>query len=304
MSSRHSSTSSSSARVHARRVGEAGREADRALGETLAHERAHRIELVRRGGAVVRAHGQQAQRGVGEQVADVDRGRAVEAREILGHAAPAVVELGLGAVPARQLRAQQRHRRVVGRRQRQPVLPEHLERHALVHLAGVVGMREQLDVGVRVHVDEAGREHQPVAVERPPRGLVDRPRRTRCGRRARRRPPGTTGCPRRRRRALRGSTGRAPSDLRVAALDEQLIRHEHLPGREPAVDREHRRRSRTTPRRMRGRARTRPPRPACRSARAGTSAARRVSRSGSRATRSSQAAVRIEPGATALARTP
>ena len=44
---------------------------------------------------------------------------------------------------------------VVGRRERQPVLPEHLERHALVHLAGVVGMREQLHVGVRVHVDEA-----------------------------------------------------------------------------------------------------------------------------------------------------
>ncbi len=91
-------------RVHARRVGEAGRQADRALGETLTHERAHRIELVRRGGTVVRPHGQQAQRGVGEQVADVDRGRPVEAREIVRHAPPAVVELGLGAVPARQLR--------------------------------------------------------------------------------------------------------------------------------------------------------------------------------------------------------
>ena len=127
------------------------------------------------GATVVRPHGQQAQRGVGEQVTDVDRGRPVEAREILGDAPPTVVELGLGAVPARQLRAQQRHRRVVGRRQREPVLAEHLEGHALVHLAGVVGMREQLDVGVRVHVDEAGRENQPVAVERPPRSLVDDP---------------------------------------------------------------------------------------------------------------------------------
>ncbi len=119
------------------------------------------------------ADGEQPQRGVGEEVADVDGRRALEALEVLGHAAPAVVELGLGAVPARELRPQQRHRRVVDRRERQTVLSEHLERDALVHLAGVVGMREQLHVGVRVHVDEAGREREPVALERAARGLVD-----------------------------------------------------------------------------------------------------------------------------------
>ena len=79
----------------------------------------------------------------------------LEAREVLRDAAPAVVELGLGAVPAGELRAQQRHRRVVDRREREAVLADHLERHALVHLAGVVGVHQQLHVGVRVHVDQA-----------------------------------------------------------------------------------------------------------------------------------------------------
>ena len=97
----------------------------------------------------------------------------LEAREVLGDAPPAVVEVGLGPVPARELCAQQRHRRVVDRREREPVLTDDLERDALVHLAGVVGVGEQLHVGVRVHVDEPGRQREPVAVERAARGLVD-----------------------------------------------------------------------------------------------------------------------------------
>ena len=54
---------------------------------------------------------------------------------------------------------------VVDRRVGQAVLAEHLQRHALGHLRQVVGLGQDLEVGVRVHVDEPGREHQPAGVD-------------------------------------------------------------------------------------------------------------------------------------------
>ena len=92
-------------------------------------------------------------------------------------------------------------------------------------------------------------------------------------------------------------------DLRVAALDEELVGHAHLAGREPAVDREHGaahegRLVRGQEQHGGGHLSGVPMRPS------GYQRASRSRRSGSRASRSSQAAVRIEPGATELARTP
>ena len=60
-------------------------------------------------------------------------------------------------------RAQLLEHLVGDRRVAQPVLAEHLERHALVHLRLVRRVREQLEVGVRVHVDEPGQTNRPSA---------------------------------------------------------------------------------------------------------------------------------------------
>ena len=150
-----------------------------------------------------------------------------------------------------------------------------------------------------------GREHQPVALERAPRGLVDAARRATM--RSPRTPtsaryqglpaPSTTRAPRKQRSSIAQT-----SASRLSTSSSSAMRT--WPGREPAVDREHgagHERRLVGGQEEHGR---RPPRPACRCARAGYQRASRSSRSGSRATRSSQAAVRIEPGATALARTP
>jgi hypothetical protein len=52
------------------------------------------------------------------------------------------------------------------------VLAEHLERDALVHLRLVTGIREQLEVGVRVHVDKPGADDEAIGVDHARRGLA------------------------------------------------------------------------------------------------------------------------------------
>ena len=64
--------------------------------------------------------------------------------------------------------------RVVDRGERQTVLAEHLQRDALADLRGVVRVRQDLQVGVRVHVDEAGRQ----APARPRRSSAAPPARS------------------------------------------------------------------------------------------------------------------------------
>jgi hypothetical protein len=89
----------------------------------------------------------------------------VEAVEVLPHRAPGEVEALRVGVPAGDLLAEHRQRLVVDRCVRQAVLAQQLGRHALADLGQVVGRQQDLQVRVRVHVDEPGREHQPVGVE-------------------------------------------------------------------------------------------------------------------------------------------
>ena len=50
-------------------------------------------------------------------------------------------------------------------------MTQHLERDALVELRLVGRIDEQLEVGVGVHVDEAGADEQPVGIDHSGRGL-------------------------------------------------------------------------------------------------------------------------------------
>ena len=68
---------------------------------------------------------------------------------------PAEVEVVRFAVPAGDLAPDRGPGRVVDRRERQAVLAEHLQRDALADLRRVVRVRQDLQVGVGVHVDEA-----------------------------------------------------------------------------------------------------------------------------------------------------
>ena len=108
------------------------------------------------------------------EVGGVDRDPVrVEPVEVLADRAPAPVEPGRVLVPARELPAQLLEHLVGDRGVAEAVLAEHVERHALVHLRLVGRIDEQLQVGVRVHVDEAGADEEPVRVDHALRGLVD-----------------------------------------------------------------------------------------------------------------------------------
>jgi hypothetical protein len=96
---------------------------------------------------------------------------AVEAVEVLADATPTPVEPGWIVVPARELAAELLQHLVGDGRVAQAVLAEHLERHALVHLRLVRRVREELEVGVRVHVDEPRADEQAVGFDRPRRRL-------------------------------------------------------------------------------------------------------------------------------------
>ena len=160
--------------VHPRRVGQTGREADRALLERLGQQPLHVRQLVGRRRTVVVAHRAHADRPVRREVGGVDRDPVrVEPVEVLADRAPAPVEPGRILVPAGELPAQLLEHLVGDRGVAEAVLAEHVERHALVHLRLVGRIDEQLQVGVRVHVDEARADEEPVRVDHALRGLVD-----------------------------------------------------------------------------------------------------------------------------------
>ena len=106
---------------------------------------------------------------------------AVEPVEVLPDGAPGEVEVLRVAVPAGDLPAEHGQRVVVDRRVGQAVLAEHLGRHPLADLGQVVGLQQDLQVGVGVHVDEAGREHEAVGVEHAGGGRRGAARRQDCG---------------------------------------------------------------------------------------------------------------------------
>ena len=147
------------------RIHEAGAEAPRAVGKRLAHQPAHRRQLRGRRQPVVHAHRGDAECAVADQGHQVD-GRPLRVEPVHELAEGAPVEVELGADAARQ-RAQlglavvaQFH----GRR-REAAVADHLARATLRQR--VLGRRERgvREVGVRVEVDEARRQHQAVAVD-------------------------------------------------------------------------------------------------------------------------------------------
>ena len=163
-------------RVHPRRVGQPGRHPERALGHRLGQHPPHPVELVAGGGPVGEPGAQHPQRALRHQVGRVDGDAGVQPVQVFADAAPVPVEPGRVVVPPGDLRAHGLQRGVVDRGVGQPVLPEHLQRHALRDLRQVLRLGQHLQVRVRVHVDEPGREHQPAQIGRirvrdPARGL-------------------------------------------------------------------------------------------------------------------------------------
>ncbi len=154
--------------VHAGRVAQARRQAHRARFEAVRHERAHGLELGRGGRAVVPAHGEHPDGAVGDEVGGVRRGPLVDPVEVLADRAPGEVHVVRAAVPGGDGLPHLRRGRLVDRRVAEPVLSEHLQGAALAELGEVVVVGQDRQLGVGVHVDEAGRAHQAARVDAPP----------------------------------------------------------------------------------------------------------------------------------------
>ena len=157
---------------HSGRVGETRRQAERSLGEGLAHEVLHLPQLVGRWCTVVGAHHEHADRAVTDKKGDVRRYAGVEAREIVGHAPPTTGVIGI-AVPAGQRTPQLGLDGLVGRREAQPILANHLERHALTGLRLVGRVGELDEIAVRVHVNKPGCDDETSDVESRRRSVRD-----------------------------------------------------------------------------------------------------------------------------------
>ena len=156
--------------VHAGGVGEPGRQADGPLGHRGAHDLLHRHDVVGARRHVLPPADQRPDHAVRDQVGRV-AGDAptlettVEPVEVLPDGAPGEVEVRRIGVPAGDLLAEHGQRVVVDRRVGQAVLAQQLGRHPLADLGQVVGLQQDLQVGVGVHVDETGCEHEAVGVE-------------------------------------------------------------------------------------------------------------------------------------------
>ena len=108
------------------------------------------------------------------EIRGVDRDPVpVEPVEVLADGPPAPVEAGRVVVPAGELPAELLEHLVRDRCVAEPVLADHVERHALQHLRLVRRVHEQLEVGVRVHVDEAGADEEAARVDHALGGVVD-----------------------------------------------------------------------------------------------------------------------------------
>ena len=103
-------------------------------------------------------------RGVGRDPVAVGV-RTVQPVEVLPHRAPVPVEVVRVGVPAGDLLADAVQGGLVDGCVGQAVLAEQFRGDALAELGVVVGVDQQLQVGVRVHVDESRAEHQAGAVD-------------------------------------------------------------------------------------------------------------------------------------------
>ncbi|MGX1492289.1 hypothetical protein RKD41_004548 [Streptomyces tendae] len=152
-------------RVHARCVRQPRRQADRALLQALGDQGAHPVQLGRGHLPVLPADYERPDRALRHQVRGVHRDAPVEAVQVLADRPPVEVDVVARAVPAGDRAPHLAQRAVVDGRVRQPVLAQHLQGDALGGLGAVVGVPQQRQIAVRVHVDEAGGEDQPLRVQ-------------------------------------------------------------------------------------------------------------------------------------------
>ena len=155
--------------VHPGRVRQPRRHPDRTLLHALRDQLPHPVQLFGRGLAVLPADGERAHRALRDQVRRVHRDAPVQPVQVLADRPPVEVHVVTRAVPPGDRLPHLAQRPVVHRRVRQPVLAEHFEGDALRGLRAVVGVAQQGEVAVRVHVDEAGGQHQPLRVQFAPR---------------------------------------------------------------------------------------------------------------------------------------
>ena len=153
-------------REHPRRVGQPAAHPGRALSQPGREQVAHPVQLGRCGGPVLGTDHQHPQRALRDQVRRVaGDAAAVQPVQVLADAGPVEVEVVRLVVPAGDLLSQRGAGRRVHRCVRQAVLAEHLAGHALAHLRGVLRVRQDLQIGMCMHVDEAGRQHQPGRID-------------------------------------------------------------------------------------------------------------------------------------------
>lgn len=127
----------------------------RALGHALGDHGAHPVELGGGGRAVLVAQDRHADVAVGDEVGGVGGGSMVDTVQVLTDAAPCVVQVG-GAVPGGDLLADRFDGVVGDGGVSESVLAQDLKGDALADLGLVGGVCEEGEVGVGVHVDEAG----------------------------------------------------------------------------------------------------------------------------------------------------
>lgn len=142
--------------VAAGRVVEAGRHAKGALFHAFTEHGPHVGDVGVGGGGIVPAHGADADRGVADDIGDVDGDLVVEHGEVLGDGGPGVGE-GWGAVEA-GVELDEVPEVIVGGEGGVGVAVDAYEfgGDALADLGVVLGLGEDDEAGVGVHVDEAG----------------------------------------------------------------------------------------------------------------------------------------------------
>ena len=134
-------------------------QSERPLLQPLAHHGPHVGEIGVGGGFVVPAHGADPDRGVADDVGDVDGDLVIEHGQVLGDGGPAAGE-GWGAVQAR-VQLDEVQEVLVGREGRIgiAVYSHELGGNALSDLGMVLGLGEDYEARVGVHVDEPGTDN-------------------------------------------------------------------------------------------------------------------------------------------------
>ena len=89
------------------------------------------------------------------EIGRIDGDPVVESPEVLGNRAPSPVEPSRIVVPTRKLRTETREGQIVHGGVAQPVLAQDLGRDSLEQARRVLGSDQELQVGMRMHVDEA-----------------------------------------------------------------------------------------------------------------------------------------------------